>query len=159
MRGSGMRILRISGGQWIGVDLDGTLAKYDGFKGPAHIGDPVPRMVDRVKRWLAEGKKVKVFTARAKGPDKDKAVKAIKAWCKEHVGRELEVTCTKDHLMTELWDDRAVRVKRNDGKRIAGGKSPCPKCGSLDTAFKEVHPDTDMNDVVLSCNSCGFLDD
>jgi hypothetical protein len=26
---------------WIGVDLDGTLAQYAGFKGPEHIGDPI----------------------------------------------------------------------------------------------------------------------
>ena len=35
---------------WIGVDLDATLAYYDGFKGPEHIGEPIPQMVDRVKR-------------------------------------------------------------------------------------------------------------
>ncbi len=25
---------------WIDVDLDGTLAQYDGWKGVAHIGEP-----------------------------------------------------------------------------------------------------------------------
>lgn len=49
---------------WIGVDLDGTLAMYDGFKGPEHIGDPVPKMLERVKKWLAEGREVRIFTAR-----------------------------------------------------------------------------------------------
>ena len=26
---------------WIGVDLDGTLARYDGWKGIEHIGEPI----------------------------------------------------------------------------------------------------------------------
>jgi len=34
----------------------------------------------------------------------------------------------------------------------------CPKCGKKNATFKEVHPDTDMNDVVLSCPDCGFED-
>lgn len=32
---------------WIAVDLDGTLAEYDGWKGSAHIGNPVPKMVEK----------------------------------------------------------------------------------------------------------------
>lgn len=40
---------------WIGVDLDGTLAHYDGWKGADHIGEPIPAMVERVKQWLSEG--------------------------------------------------------------------------------------------------------
>jgi len=35
--------------QWIGVDLDGTLAKYGEWRGVEHIGEPIPPMVDRVK--------------------------------------------------------------------------------------------------------------
>jgi hypothetical protein len=35
---------------WIGVDLDATLARYDGFKGETIIGEPIPLMVNRVKR-------------------------------------------------------------------------------------------------------------
>ena len=35
---------------WIGTDLDGTLAKYDGWKGWQHIGDPIPKMVERESR-------------------------------------------------------------------------------------------------------------
>lgn len=49
---------------WIGVDLDGTLAHYDGWKGADHIGAPVPAMVERVKAWLANGREVRIFTAR-----------------------------------------------------------------------------------------------
>ena len=37
------------GSGWIGVDLDGTLAEYHGWKGSEHIGPPIPLMVERVK--------------------------------------------------------------------------------------------------------------
>lgn len=49
---------------WIGVDLDGTLAYYDGWKGEHHIGDPIPEMLDRVKGWLEQGYEVRIVTAR-----------------------------------------------------------------------------------------------
>ena len=49
---------------WIGIDLDGTLAEYDGWKGVEHIGKPIPSMVERVKAWIIEGKDVRIFTAR-----------------------------------------------------------------------------------------------
>jgi len=49
---------------WIGVDLDGCLARYEGWKGIEHIGEPVPAMLDRVHAWIDEGKIVKIFTAR-----------------------------------------------------------------------------------------------
>ena len=97
---------------WIGVDLDGTLARYDGFKGPEHIGEPIPAMVNRIKKWIAEGKTVKIFTARACVADH---VKYVKEYIVQHIGHDLEVTNVKDYGMIELWDDRAVRVKYNQG--------------------------------------------
>lgn len=111
-------ILEAKEKEWIGVDLDGTLAKYTVFKGADHIGEPVPKMVERVKRWLSNGKKVKIFTARVNPKQEGyaKSVTAIKKWCKEHIGKELEITYKKDQYMIELWDDRAVRVKKNTGQ-------------------------------------------
>ena len=100
---------------WIGVDLDGTLSVYDGWHGCCHIGPPVQKMVDRVKGWLASGYTVKVMTARA-GDEDPRVVPMIKAWCKENIGQELEVTDRKDYSMIELWDDRAVHVVRNTGE-------------------------------------------
>jgi len=103
--------------RWIGVDLDGVLAKYTKWKGASHIGEPVPEMVSRVKRWLAEGKTVKIFTARADSPEH---VLNVKKWLKEQGLGNLEVTNKKDHGMIELWDDRAVRVIKNKGKPVNG---------------------------------------
>ena len=55
---------------WIGFDLDGTLAKYDGWKGIDHIGEPVKPMVDLMKRMHDEGKVVKIMTARVAPKEK-----------------------------------------------------------------------------------------
>ena len=104
-------------GGWIGVDLDGTLAQYGGFKGHGHIGAPIPRMVERVKAWLLSGVEVRVFTARAGDAV---AEVAIGEWCLRHVGALLPVTNQKDHRMIELWDDRAVQVRPNTGERVDG---------------------------------------
>ena len=102
---------------WIGVDLDGTLAHYEGFGDGKSIGEPIPRMLLRVKGWLNQGKKVKIFTARV-SYNNEKQKKLIKKWSLKHIGQELEVTCFKDFGMIELWDDRAIRVEKNTGKII-----------------------------------------
>ena len=101
---------------WIGVDLDGTLAHYDEWRGLDHIGPPVRVMLNRVKAWLAAGETVKIFTARACVPE---AVEAVEVWCWVHVGQKLEVTNVKDFAMIELWDDRCVQVIKNTGRRMA----------------------------------------
>ena len=49
---------------WIGVDLDGTLAEYHGWHDDGRIGKPILPMVARVKKWLAEGKEVRIVTER-----------------------------------------------------------------------------------------------
>lgn len=97
---------------WIGVDLDGTLAYYDGWKGPSHIGDPIPLMAERVKRWLALGMDVRIVTARA-GRASEAAI--VSKWCEVHFGKALPVTDRKDYAMVALWDDRAVAVETNTG--------------------------------------------
>jgi len=105
------------GSEWIGVDLDGTLAEYDEWRGVDHIGPPIPAMVERVRRWLAEGRRVKIVTARVSHPnDAAGAAAAIFKWCLEHLGAVLPVTCMKDYQMLELWDDRAVQVEPNTGR-------------------------------------------
>jgi hypothetical protein len=109
---------------WIGVDLDGTVAHYDGFITVTHIGPPVEPMVKRIQEWLAEGIEVRIFTARVtKGLvnhdgtpyDVELVKKTIQQWCLTHIGMALEVTNEKDFNMLELWDDRAVRVVENKG--------------------------------------------
>lgn len=103
---------------WIGVDLDGTLAHYDEWRGVEHIGEPIALMVTRVKQWLNEGKEVRIFTARI--AMNDLAMPFILDWCINHLGVKLPVTFEKDYAMTELWDDRAVQVIPNTGLRADG---------------------------------------
>ncbi len=103
---------------WIGVDLDGTLAYYDGWKGPYHIGEPIPDMAQRVLAWLKQGKRVKIVTARA---NDHTAIHCIHLWLEKWGCPILEVTDRKDFKMVELWDDRAVRVVPNTGKPCCGG--------------------------------------
>ncbi len=101
---------------WIGVDLDGTLAHYDGWKGIEHIGRPVLPMLQRVHMWLKEGRQVKIFTARASTPE---AIPYILEWLDIHGFPPLEVTNVKDYFMDELWDDRACQVHFNQGVPVA----------------------------------------
>lgn len=124
---------------WIGVDLDGTLAFYDGWQGPTHIGEPIDFMMLRVKNWIAKSQEVRIFTARcyplmyvpvSYSPDwtpnnyeeiiAKSAVEAIRYWCEKHVGRHLAITCIKDYEMWQLWDDRAIQVVQNTGLRQDG---------------------------------------
>lgn len=108
---------------WIGVDLDGTLARYDGWKGIEHIGEPVRPMLDRVRRWISDGRDVRIFTARV-GPQPERDVRQVRAvieeWCLKHIGKTLPVTNAKDFGMAELWDDRCVQVIPNTGERADG---------------------------------------
>lgn len=114
---------------WTGVDLDGVLAYWDEAHFP-DIGPPIAPMVERVQGWLAEGKDVRIFTARvARTADetyepyhlnaeefrRDQEHR-IQAWCQQHLGRVLPVTAIKDFQMVELWDDRCVQMETNTGR-------------------------------------------
>jgi hypothetical protein len=101
---------------WIGVDLDGTLAHYDGWN-DGRIGAPIKPMVQRVVEWIKQGQTVKIFTARVSN-GKAETIKNIENWCVEHIGFKLEVTNVKDFMMVELWDDRAVQVIPNTGMTV-----------------------------------------
>ena len=105
---------------WIGVDLDGTLARYTTWNGFADIGEPIPKMANRVKQWLNDGKTVKIFTARVSSrhnnKDAETARKAISEWTKKHFGKPLEATSEKDSFIDEIWDDKAFGVVKNTGE-------------------------------------------
>jgi hypothetical protein len=107
--------VRYNGSPWIGVDLDGTLARDLGSARGDDIGSPIEPMLVRVQKWIAEGRTVKIFTARASSP---RQVVAIKEWLVSCGLPELEVTNVKDLHMIELWDDRCVQVTTNLGEPI-----------------------------------------
>lgn len=122
----------ITGPYWYGVDLDGTLCTWDpevqGID-PLKIGPPVPVMVRRVKRWIKEGRHVRIVTARMaessggqprsrsefSKPSYHEVQLAIYEWTVKHIGTGLWATATKDCWMVELWDDRAVSVAEGTG--------------------------------------------
>lgn len=114
---------------WIGVDLDSTLAHYEGWMGHQHIGAPIPLMVERVKEWLADGKDVRIFTARVSTDGTEEGAKvaleagiAIQYWCYQHLGKILPITNKKDYLMEVLYDDRCVQVEENTGVLLGRAK-------------------------------------
>lgn len=121
---------------WIGVDLDGTLAYYDEWRGLTHIGEPIPAMLRRVQLWIDNDIEVRIVTARVSIEQSDRptyataveeafhARRAIENWCLKHLGKSLAVTCQKDFNMVELWDDRAVQVEKNTGRIIAPEPAP-----------------------------------
>lgn len=106
---------------WIGVDLDGTAAEYDGWRGMYHIGKPIAPMWQRINTWLDKGIEVKIFTARvAEDPNIERC---IHLWMEQYGLPRLPVTNVKDFGMMELWDDRAVRVRHNTGEKLSPSMS------------------------------------
>jgi len=101
---------------WIGVDLDATLFHHDFGNHLSPIGEPIPAMVNQVKDWIQEGKKVKIFTARADHPEEAPKIQdSLNA-----VGLfGLEITSHKDQHMTALYDDKAHHVIPNTGKIVS----------------------------------------
>ena len=69
----------------VALDVDGTIAKYDTWKGIDDIGDPIPGAVEFTKK-LSEIAKVLIYTTRTKVmPDRkdlspEDLVKIIKTW-------------------------------------------------------------------------------
>lgn len=107
----------VDGSGVIAVDLDGTLAKYTEWKGIEYIGPPIPKMLKRVKKWLKEGREVRIFTARA---TEKEAVPYIEQWLETNGIGGLEITSEKARDIVEIWDDRAIQVVPNTGERIDG---------------------------------------
>jgi hypothetical protein len=102
---------------WIGVGLDGTLAFYEKWEGAHHIGEPIWPMVERVRQWVQEGRRVKVFTARVADPrTRPQNTLYIQRWLVlECRLPPLEVTNVKDYDMVAQYDDRAWHVVQNQG--------------------------------------------
>lgn len=99
------------------TDLDGTLAFHNPGDGVKTGGDPIPRHLERVKQWLADGWEVRIITARVSPEWNDRAeqTKLIQDWTEKHLGVRLMVQAHKCGQMRELWDDRAVGVVPNTG--------------------------------------------
>jgi hypothetical protein len=115
-----------SKGPWYGFDLDCTLAESPPKNGKS-IGEPIPNIVRQAQKYIREGKDVRIFTARVSvvpgeenGPygnvKKAQNILDIEQWCRLYIGFKLPITCSKDRLMKEIWDDRAIQVVPNTGE-------------------------------------------
>lgn len=104
----------MSAAGWVGFDLDGTLAVYDGWRGVGHIGEPIMPVVALLTELRAAGVEVRIFTARCQ--EGREAVLVIEQWCLHHLGEILPVTDRKDFGLVFFVDDRAVSVEMNTGK-------------------------------------------
>lgn len=58
---------------------------------------------------------MRIFTART-----EDSYPAIEKWCIRQFGRKLPITNVKDYGCIEFWDDRAVQVEPNTGRRVDG---------------------------------------
>jgi len=77
-------------------------------------------MVERVKRFLAQGVEVRIVTARVNSrmtfEHRHAHTGIIKQWCIQHIGAELPVQAEKDYDMVLLYDDRCVSVQTDTGE-------------------------------------------
>ena len=114
---------------WVGFDLDGTLAHYEGWD-DGKIGAPISLMVERWKRHRASGLECRIFTARAVafggqfpvGSGVCPPQTVIEEWAQEHLGEMPRITCQKDRHMILLYDDRAIQVEKNTGRILEMGE-------------------------------------
>ncbi|TAK59500.1 hypothetical protein [Methylobacter sp.] len=60
----------------VAVDLDGTLAKYDGWKGFTNIGEPRMEMMTRLNQEHKAGSYIMIFTCRVTSPT-NKVIPAV----------------------------------------------------------------------------------
>jgi hypothetical protein len=113
---------------WIGVDLDGTLFKIIDHQPPFKLGPAIPEMLARVRLWVKERKTVKILTARcAWSAEEAKAMgsppscypKAQRRDIRKHLAMyglaHLEIRNKLDPYCVEIWNDRAIRVDRDEG--------------------------------------------
>lgn len=105
----------------VACDFDGTLAYYDRWRGAMHFGAPIPAMVKKVQWHIAKGDTVWIFTARIQGDEnhsREEVIEGIQQWCERHIGQRLDVTNIKRTDFDLFYDDRAIQVIKNTGKRV-----------------------------------------
>lgn len=109
----------------IAVDLDGTWATYTGWKGANHIGEPVAEVTRRIAAALVRDFDIVVFTARVANDSRAVVVAPIRFWviqalraagvALEVIEQRVTISAVKTMDITEIWDDRAVGIAKNQG--------------------------------------------
>ena len=112
----------------VAVDLDGTLLEYDGWKGPAHFGQPIPGVVKALFELKKAGWAVAIWTTR-------RTDYALKAHLDKHdipydfINKNPFGPSNGSHkIFADVYlDDRAVRFTGNTSglaKRIMDAATP-----------------------------------
>jgi hypothetical protein len=102
------------------VDFDGTMAYYDKWEGPEVVGEPIPCMIEKIKKALKDDHEVTVYSARLTASpeygiyDPKIAKNTIDIFCLENFGQKLPVTNIKGPA-DEFWDDKCKRIILNTG--------------------------------------------
>lgn len=115
---------------WVGFDLDGTLAHYDGWKAWNIIGAPIMPMVERLSGYLSQGQDCKIMTARV-AFERDVCLVTGHSFTRQEIAQVIQnwlitqcllpplaVTHEKDYQMIRLYDDRAIQVIPNTGQTL-----------------------------------------
>lgn len=110
---------------WIGFDLDGTLADQADGEWDGGVGKPIWGTIDIARKYLNIGIPVKIVTARVASSHPIEEIwrqrRIVEDWTEEIFGKRLEVTAEKDPGMVVLYDDRAIQVVKNAGEIVMGG--------------------------------------
>lgn len=87
------------------IDFDGVLAKYEGFAGLDHIGEPIPGGKEFIEKIKSKGLDYVIFTTREP--------KGVKKWCEKY-------SFPKPKLITNIKipapvyiDDRSLKFNGN----------------------------------------------
>ncbi len=103
----------------VAVDVDGVLARYDGWKGPGVIGEPIRGAKEFMESLRKDGFRVIIHTTRTKdfeGEDHVLRIRSVRKWLEEN-------NIPYDDLHTEIGkpiacayvDDRAVSCRPQEG--------------------------------------------
>lgn len=95
------------------VDLDGTLAEEDKWKGYHYIGKPIQKTIKAVRSEKLKGTYVVIHTCRVTTVDNrvyPPSLRTIENWLKKHKVPYDEIwTGTGKPWGHEYWDDKAVK--------------------------------------------------
>lgn len=90
----------------IAIDLDGVLARYDGWRGPDHYGEPLPGAMAFLRELIDADMQPVIFTTR-EGPALDLW---LRTYCPKEILENLIVTRTKPPAWLYI-DDRCFLFK------------------------------------------------
>jgi hypothetical protein len=108
------------------VDLDGTLAEYNGWHGFTAIGKPIPAVVDMVRREAASGSYIIIHTCRVTTIDNrviHQAVGAIEKWLRKNKIPHDDIWSTVGKPYGAWYvDDKAVNPACENCMGLISGK-------------------------------------